>query len=414
MLIIRLIRESYLFAIYSLLANKLQTILSLLGITIGIFMVIFVFTITDSFESSVRSSVSDLGSNVLYVQKWPWVFEGDMPWWKYMKRPNPSIKDARALRHRCRKAQSIGFIVSGKKNIQYKNKEATNVTYVGGSQEYQDVFSFDLSEGRYFTPLESASGTPVAIIGYDVANTLFGSRNPIGEQVKIMSRRVKIIGIFLKEGTSMMGQSHDRQILLPVNFVRKLINIDAERSNPTVIARAKDGVEPIALKEEVRMILRSVHRLKPAADDDFALNEISTLNNVFDSFFSVLGKAGWFIGGLALLVGGFGIANIMFVSVHERTTQIGIQKALGAKNYFILLQFLFESVFLSLFGGLFGLLFVFLSVLAIRYGFDFDASLNLSNVIMAVSVSLIIGLLAGLIPAYMASRLNPVEAIRSS
>jgi len=414
MLIFRLIRESYLFAIYSLLANKLQTILSLLGITIGIFMVIFVFTITDSFESSVRSSVSDLGSNVLYVQKWPWVFEGDMPWWKYMKRPNPSIKDARALRYRCRKAQSIGFIVSGQKNIQYRNKEATNVTYVGGSQEYQDVFSFDLSEGRYFTPLESASGTPVAIIGYDVANTLFGSRNPIGEQVKIISRRVKIIGIFLKEGTSMMGQSHDRQILLPVNFVRKLINIDAERSNPTVIARAKDGVEPIALKEEVRMILRSVHRLKPAADDDFALNEISTLNNVFDSFFSVLGKAGWFIGGLALLVGGFGIANIMFVSVHERTTQIGIQKALGAKNYFILLQFLFESVFLSLFGGLFGLLFVFLSVLAIRYGFDFDASLNLSNVIMAVSVSLIIGLLAGLIPAYMASRLNPVEAIRSS
>jgi putative ABC transport system permease protein len=414
MLFLRLIRESYLFAIYSLLANKLQTILSLLGITIGIFMVIFVFTITDSFESSVRSSVSDLGSNVLYIQKWPWVFEGDMPWWKYMKRPNPSIKDARALRHRCRKARSVGFIVSGRKNIQYKSKEATNVTYVGGSQEYDDVFSFDLSEGRYFTPLESASGTPVAIIGNDVANTLFGSRNPVGEQVKIMSRRVKIIGVFLKEGASIMGQSHDSQILLPVNFVRKLINIDAERSNPTVIVRAKDGVEPIALKEEVRMILRSVHRLKPAADDDFALNEISTLNNVFDSFFSVLGKAGWFIGGLALLVGGFGIANIMFVSVHERRTQIGIQKALGAKNYFILLQFLFESVFLSLFGGLFGLLFVFLSVLAIRYGFDFEASLNLSNVIMAVSVSLIIGLLAGLIPAYMASRLNPVEAIRSS
>jgi len=413
MLLLRLIRESYLFAIYSLLANKLQTILSLLGITIGIFMVIFVFTITDSFESSVRSSVSELGSNVLYIQKWPWAFNGNMPWWKYMKRPNPNMKDVKSLRSRCNKAQSIGFIVSGQKNIQYKDKEASNTTYVGGTYEYEDVFSFDIGEGRYFTPLESASGAPVVIIGSEVATKLFGNRNPVGEQIKIMGRRVKIIGVFLKEGSSMMGQSHDTQVLMPVNYVRKLININSAASNPSIIIRAKEGVDPLALKEEVRLILRSVHRLKPAADDDFAINEISTLNNVFDSFFSVLGKAGWFIGGLALLVGGFGIANIMFVSVHERTTQIGIQKALGAKNYFILLQFLFESIFLSLFGGLFGLLFVFLGVLAIRYGFDFDASLNLNNIIMAISVSLIIGLLAGLIPAIMASRLNPVEAIRS-
>ncbi|RLD67536.1 MAG: ABC transporter permease [Bacteroidetes bacterium] len=414
MLLFRLIRESYLFAIYSLLANRLQTVLSLLGITIGIFMVIFVFTITDSFESSVRSSVSELGSNVLYIQKRPWIFDQNTPWWKFSQRPNPSMKDAKALRQRCTKARSVGFIVSGRKNIQYKGKDARNTTYVGGSQEYEDVFSFEISEGRYFTPLESASGVPVGIVGSEVADKLFGSEVSLGKQLKIMGRRVKIIGVFLKEGTSMMGQSHDNQILLPINFVRKVVNVNSGYGNPTVIVRAKEDVEGLALKEEVRMILRSVHRLKPAADDDFALNEISTLNNVFDDFFSVLGKAGWFIGGLALLVGGFGIANIMFVSVHERTVQIGIQKALGAKNYFILFQFLFESIFLSLFGGLFGLLFVFLSVLGIRYGFDFDASLNISNIIMAVSVSLIIGLFAGLIPAYMASRLNPVEAIRAA
>lgn len=414
MLIFRLIRESYLFAIYSLLANKLQTILSLLGITIGIFLVIFVFTITDSFESTVRSSVSDLGSNVLYIQKRPWVFDQNTPWWKFAQRPNPTMKDARALRRRCVNAQSVGFIVSGNKSVQYKGAEARNTTYIGGSHEYEDVFSFDISEGRYFTHLESASGVPVAIIGSEVADKLFKNDYPLGKQIKIMGRRVKVIGIFLGEGTSMMGQSHDNQILLPVNFVRNIVNINSGFSNPTVIVRGKEDVEGIALKEEVRMILRSVHRLKPAADDDFSLNEISTLNNVFDSFFSVLGKAGWFIGGLALLVGGFGIANIMFVSVHERTTQIGIQKALGAKSYFILFQFLFESIFLSLFGGLFGLLFVFLSVLGIRHGFDFDASLNMSNIIMAVSVSLIIGLVAGLIPAFMASRLNPVEAIRAA
>ena len=413
MLILRLIRESYLFAIYSLLANKLQTVLSLLGITIGIFLVIFVFTITDSFESSVRSSVSELGNNVLYIQKRPWVFDQNTPWWKFSQRPNPSMKDAKALRNRTNLAASVGMIVSGSRNIYYKSKEASNTTYIGGSQEYEDVFAFDLSEGRYFTSLESASGKPVCIIGSDIKAKLF-TNSPINEQIKIMGRKVTVIGVFKKEGQSMMGESRDKLVLLPINFIRKVINIKSGFSSPTLIVKAKDKVEPLALKEEVRMILRSVHRLKPAADDDFSINEISTLNNVFDSFFSVLGKAGWFIGGLALLVGGFGIANIMFVSVHERTSQIGIQKALGAKNYFILLQFLFESIFLSLFGGLFGLLFVFLAVLGIRYGFDFEASLNANNVIMAVSISLFIGLIAGLIPAYMASRLSPVEAIRSN
>jgi putative ABC transport system permease protein len=377
-------------------------------------MVIFVFTITDAFETSVRASVSDLGNDVLYIQKRPWVFDQNTPWWKFSQRPEPSMNDAKALRQRSNLARSVGMIVSGRRNIYHQGKEASNVVYVGGSYEYEDVFTFDLSDGRYFTALESASGKPVAIIGNDVVDKLFPKGNPVDQQVKIMGRRVTIIGTFKKEGQNMMGNSHDNQILLPINFVRKVIDIKSGFSNPTVIVRAKKGVENLALSDEVRMILRSVHRLKPAADDDFAINEISTLNNVFDSFFSVLGKAGWFIGGLALLVGGFGIANIMFVSVHERTTQIGIQKALGAKNYFILLQFLFESVFLSLFGGLFGLLFVFLAVLAIRYGFDFEASLNVKNVVTAVSISLIIGLIAGLIPAYMASRLSPVEAIRSN
>jgi len=411
MLILRLIRESYLFAIHSLLANKLQTILSLLGITIGIFLVIFVFTITDSFENNVRSSVSDLGNNILYINKRPWIFDQNTPWWKFSQRPNPSMKDAKALRQRSNLAKSVGIMVSGSKNVYFEGKEASNTNYIGGSHEYEDVFSFDLSEGRYLTPLESASGKPVCIIGDDIKNKLF-KNSPLNKEIKIMGRKVSVVGVFKKEGQSMIGESHDNQIFLPINFVRKVINIKSGFSNPTIIIKPKPGVEPLALKEEVRMILRSVHRLKPAADDDFAINEISTLNNVFDSFFSVLGKAGWFIGGLALLVGGFGIANIMFVSVHERTSQIGIQKALGAKNYFILLQFLFESVFLSLFGGIFGLLFVFLSVLIIKNGFDFNASLNLNNVVMAISISLFIGLIAGLIPAFMASRLSPVEAIR--
>jgi len=414
MLLLRLIRESYLFALYSLLANKLQTILSLLGIAIGIFMVIFVFTITDSFESNIRSSVSSLGSDVLYVQKRPWVFDQNTPWWKFSQRPQPSMRDVKALKMRSNLAQSVGIFVSGIKNIYYKGKEASKVNYIGASHEYDDIFSFELSDGRYFTTLESAWGKPVGILGYGIVSKLFPAGDALGKEVKIMGRKVNIIGIFKKEGESIIGNSRDDQILLPINFVRNIIDIKSGYTHSTLIIRAKEGVESLALTEEVRMILRSAHRLKPAAEDDFAINKISTLDTVFDDFFSILGKAGWFIGGLALLVGGFGIANIMFVSVHERTTQIGIQKALGAKNYFILLQFLFESIFLSLLGGLFGLLFVFLAVLIVQYGFDFDASLNAKNIFMAVSISLVIGLISGLIPAYMASRLNPVEAIRSN
>ena len=397
-----------------LLVNKLRTTLSLLGITIGIFAVISVFTIVDSLHLKISESVDSLGDNVLYVQKWPWEFNNDFPWWKYFRRPVSSIDDANELRNRSVGAKNVVFMISIRLNVEHKGSSMQNTTIIGATNDYDKIFSFELSDGRYFTPNESITGRAVAIVGQDIIDNLFHGKNPIGEKLKLRGTKVTIIGIFKKEGADMFNNTHDNQILIPVNLARKVVNIRSDNFNPLIALKAKEGVSNQQLRDEVTGIMRSVRRLKPKADDNFSINEITNLSKNFDGIFSTLNIAGWFIGGLSLLVGGFGIANIMFVSVRERTKLIGIQKSLGAKNFFILLQFLFESVFLSLFGGIIGLLLVFLIVLGVKYGLDFDLVLTLGNIFTGLFVSVAIGFVAGMIPAYLASKLNPVEAIRSN
>jgi putative ABC transport system permease protein len=412
MLVIRLIRESYLFAVQNLMANKLQTTLSLLGITIGIFSVISVFTLIDSLEFKIRSSISSLGNNIIYVQKWPWIF-GDYPWWKYYQRPEPNVKDAEYLNRHLKNAENVGIMISSNKRLQYKSNEVENAVLIAASPDYQEIFDFDFEAGRYFSPLESSTGRPVIIIGANIAKALFDQSDPIGNKVKVFGQKLTVIGVFEKQGEDMFGNSHDDRVLVPINYARNVINLRSGMIKPTIMVIGKEGIDNEQLIDEIRLAMRAFHRLKPAEEDDFSLNEISTLSSNFDGIFKTIGIAGWFIGGLSLLVGGFGIANIMFVSVKERTSQIGIQKALGAKKYFVLLQFLFESVFLSLFGGLLGLLIVFGAVLVAEYGFDFKLIMTFGNIMTGVLVSLMIGLVAGMIPAYMASEMSPVEAIRS-
>ena len=412
MMILRLIRESYLFAVQSLLANKLQTTLSLLGITIGIFSVITVFTLIDSLEYKIKSSINSLGDEIIYIQKWPWIF-GDFPWWKYYQRPEPSLKDMEIIKRKVKGVNSVVFYSSVRRSIQYGDQRIENATILGGSYEYDEVFNFEIEEGRYFSANEAASGKAVTIIGADIADALFSQVEPIGRKIKIFGKKLQVIGVFKKEGETMFSQSHDNRVVVPVNFARNVINLRSGRVNPAIAVIPEEGMSKDLLKDNIRSVLRAAHRLKPAQDDDFSLNEISTISNGFDGIFKTIGLAGWFIGGLSLLVGGFGIANIMFVTVRERTSQIGIQKAIGAKNFFILFQFLFESVFLSLFGGFVGILIVSFGVLIARVGFDFELVMSFSNIILGILVSLIIGLAAGLIPAFMASKMSPVEAMRS-
>jgi len=416
-LFIRLFRESFLFAFEALRVNKLRTFLSLLGITIGIFAIISVFTVTDSLENKVRTDVQSLGNDVIYIQKWPWVAEegGEYPWWKYLNRPLPGFKEMNDLQRKVNSVHAIAYVASiGGQLIKYKNSTVENADLLCVSQDYNQIKSFELKDGRYFTENESQSGKPIAIIGASIEEALFPNGNALGEELSVRGSKFTIIGVVKKEGSSMVDLSLDNEMVIPVNFARNLVNLRSDRIDPYFMVKAKPNVMMPEMRDDVKGAMRSVRKLKPRQDDDFALNETSLLSSGMDQMFSTLGFAGWIIGGFSILVGGFGIANIMFVSVRERTSVIGIQKSLGAKNYFILLQFLVEAVVLCVIGGTIGLVFVYgLSALATSAaGFNF--ALTTGNIMLGLTISASIGIISGFIPALRASQMNPVEAIRAN
>ncbi len=413
MIWIKLLRESLVFAFGSVMVNKLRTLLSLLGITIGIFAIISVFTIVDSLENNIRESISVLGDDVVYVQKWPWAFSGDYPWWVYMRRPVPDLRDFEEVRRRSQFAEGIVFSASTSGVVSYGSNYLRNTGIWANTHDFPIVRHFELAQGRYFTPYESAAGRNLAVIGQDIARELFSNQDPLGREIQISGRRVTVIGVVQREGTNMFvgGGSLDEMVLLPLNYARTIYNIRSDQLNPMIMVRSLPGVPNQELIDELRQILRSARRLKPATDDNFALNQASAITQGLDQIFVMINLVGWIIGGFSILVGGFGIANIMFVSVKERTNQIGIQKSLGAKNYFILLQFLYESVLLALTGGVLGLILIFTGTLLISGLSDFTITLTFGNIGLGLFVSAVIGVIAGYAPAYSASRLNPVEAI---
>lgn len=414
MIYLKLLKESLLFAINALVVNKLRTLLSLLGITIGIFAIISVFTVIDSMEKKIKNSIESLGDNVVYVQKWPWEFGDEYPWWKYMNRPLPTIKELDEINKRSEKAEASAFMISTSQTVQYKKYYAENVGIIAISHDYDKVRSFELEKGRYFSFFESKSGRALAIIGSNIATTLFGGINPIGKDIKVAGYKLNVIGVFKKEGEDIFNNSADNIVLAPINYVRKIVDIRNENMNPFIMIKAKEGIHNEELLEELKGIMRAIRRIKPIADDDFALNQTSMLTKGFNELFKIVDIAGLIIGGFSILVGGFGIANIMFVSVKERTHIIGIQKSLGAKNFFILLQFLYESVILCLIGGAIGLFLIYIGTLIVTYALDFNLGLSLWNIISGLLISAFIGLISGIAPALSAAKLNPVEAINSN
>ena len=414
MLVLRLLTESFLMAFGAMAANRLRTFLSLLGITIGILAIISVFTVVDGMKDYVRNSIKSLGDDIVYVHKWPWEFGGDYPWWKYWQRPVPSIEDALQLQRRLKTVQGVCFRVGAKRTVTFINNAAESVDINAVSHDWNRIRELNLSEGRYFTSSESASGKNVGILGYEVSNALFGAISPVGKTVKMAGKKILIIGKLEKDGESIFGNNKDNYLVIPINFARNLFNLRKESMDPMIMVKARPEVTNEEMKDEITGVLRSVHHLKPAAENDFALNETSLISKGFEGLFILLDIAGWFIGGFSILVGGFGIANIMFVSVRERTSQIGIQKALGSQNYFILFQFLFEAVLLCLFGGIIGLFIVFLLVQAANIAMDMEMALTWFNIFRGIMISVVIGLFSGIIPAWRASRLDPVEAIRSN
>ena len=409
---LRLFKEGFIFAFNSIIVNKLRTFLSLFGITIGIFSIISVFTVLDWMEKAVRESIASMGDNVIYVQKFPWSFDPNLAWWDIIKWPSITQDDYEAVVDKSTKASSVCYSAFQSRQIKYKSNSASDILIWAATHEFENVRSFEIEKGRYFSPEESASGKNVVIVGAVLAEKLFDRENPLGKQIIIGGNKANVIGVFKKEGKGgLSDEGMDETTLVPINYAKNFVNLRNKNINSMLMIKAKDRVSVQELSDEVTMVLRAARRLQPDEISNFSLNQASLLTQGFEAVFVGINLGGWVIGGFSILVGGFGIANIMFVSVRERTNQIGIQKALGAKKFFILQQFLVESILLSMFGGILGIFMIFLGTIGINYIYELDIHLTLGNAVLAVAISGIIGVVAGYAPANAAARMNPVEAI---
>lgn len=409
---LKLFKEGFLFAVNSIVVNKLRTFLSLLGITIGIFCIISVFTVLDWMEKSIRDSVSSLGDNVIYVQKFPWSFDPNLAWWDIIKWPSIDDRDFQAIQKKSTKSETACLLALQPEKIKYKKNIANDINVAAITLEFQKVRSFEIDRGRYFSSFEGSGGKNVAIIGNELARRLFEKTDPIGKEISIAGFKTTVIGVLKKEGKGGISDNGlDEIAMVPLNFGKSFINMRNRFIETQLMIKAKPGVDIQELSDETTMILRAARSLSPEETTNFSVNRASMISQGLDSIFVAINIGGWIIGGFSILVGGFGIANIMFVSVRERTNIIGIQKALGAKRFFILQQFLVESMLLSIIGGLLGVFMIFLTTIVVNYLWDLNIYLTAGNIALAIFISGIIGIVAGYAPANSAAKMNPVEAI---
>jgi len=403
-------------AIGQLRANLLRSILSLMGISIGIFCIITVKSSVDSLEANIRESFDKLGQDVLYLSKMPWNEDPFTNYWKYMRRPNPSFKDYQLIKDKVPSAAYASFATfEGNRIAKSGSNSVEGAFLVGCTEEYTKVFNLECSDGRFFNMAEYNNGVYCCAVGTQVANSLFPTLDPIDRYIIVGGHKLRITGVIKKSGNAIINPlNFDNCILMPFTLMKKISNLNPNSmfSNTSVNIKAAEGVSLAMLKDDIIAVLRGKHRLHPSEGNDFSLNEISILDDLISSFFGILNAVGFIIGGFSILVGMFSVANIMFVSVKERTNIIGIKKALGAPRKVIILEFLIEAIVLCILGGILGLILVFLMVSIINTFIDFEIFLSVKNIVFGLITSALIGILAGLLPAIQASKLDPVEAIR--
>jgi len=410
----RLLSESFRFAMNALRNNKLRTLLSLLGVTIGIFSIIAVLAAVDSLDRKITKDLSALDKNTIYLMKMSFG-PSDIPQWKREQFPNVKYDEYVYLKGTMTNTEQMGYqIFTKRESVKYESKTVSDVNVVPVSHEFIDIQGLEFEEGRFYNESEANSAAPVVVIGYEIAKSLFEESEPIGKKIRLYGQRFTVIGVLKKKGSGLsFGNNNDTSAFIPVNFARQIFGDNNKSVVNVIIFKPQSGVDMEAYKAEITQKLRNFRGLKAGEIDNFFINVFSGFTDLIDGIISKMNVVGWIISGFSLLVGGFGIANIMFVSVKERTNLIGIQKSLGAKNRFILFQFLFEAIILSVIGGIIGLFMVWIIALILTKSLEFEFVLGFGNILLGTGLAAIIGLISGILPAISASKLDPVEAIRT-
>ena len=353
---------------------------------------------------------------MVFIQKFPWVppeGETEYPFWRYVNRPVPEIEETDEILKRAKLVEDAAFLFGFSRTVQAGSDNIDNVTIMATTYGLYNAWDLDIDGGRYFTEMEMRTGVPVAVIGAEVAEKLFPGMNPLERIIKVQGHKLRIIGTYKRTGQDNFGTSMDNYVHISAVKAFYMVDVRNRDRGQTICVKPKMNVDIDKFVAELEGIMRYIRKLKPLEENDFALNEVSVISDGLDQFFVVFNMAGAIIGGFAIIVGGFGIANIMFVSVKERTKIIGIQKSLGAKRYFILLQFIFEAIVLSVIGGIIGLILIYIGTIIVSYAAEFEIILTMGNIINGLLISSIIGFLAGFLPARSAAKLDPVLAINS-
>ncbi len=408
---IEIVWSSLKMALQEFRYNKMRTGLSMFGIIVGIFCIIGVLSTVDSLERNVQNDIKKLGSKTIYIDKWD--YTGEQPWWKLINRPVPKYEEARMLKQRSGMATNVAFNISTNSTIEWGNEAVSNVNTYGITEDFSNIQKLDVEGGRYLIQSDYDNAANNIVIGYNIAEKLFGRADKaLSQQVEFLGGKANIIGIIKKQGQSMMGGwDFDECILMTYGFLRTLVKEDY--AQPVLMVQGPENIPMKALKEDVQGAMRSIRKIKPTQADNFSLNDIEAFGEFMSGIFSNVNLGGWFIAALSLLVGLFGVANIMFVTVRERTPQIGLKKAIGATKTSIITEFLLESAILCIIGGLIGLLLVFILTKAISPAIGFEVTISLRILSLAIGICVTIGILAGIIPAIIAARMDPVVAIRS-
>ena len=414
--VLTILWNSFKMALQELRVNKLRTFLSLFGITIGIFCIIGVLATIDSLQTKIKSDLSSFGNNTIYIDKWSYGGgggEGDYPWWKYVKRPSMKVSEMETIQKKSYLASNIAFFVSSQQPFSYEENVLKGVLLYGITNDFNKIQAFNIAYGRYFKDTDFERGVPFGVIGYEVAAELFGKpEKALGKTVSYRGRRLAVIGIIEKQGSSMLGGfDYDKSCIVTYNYFASIFNPD--NSSPYIMVQAKPGITSRALQDELNGVMRQLRKLSPTQEDNFTCNDVAQFKDQIESVFGSINSGGWAIAGLSLIVGAFGVANIMFVTVRERTSQIGLKKAIGARSSTILYEFLLESAFLCIIGGLVGLFLVWILALALSAVLPFAITIAPSIIVLALSICIILGVIAGIIPASIAAKMNPVDAIRT-